>query len=131
MSVIKERFTEQQNLKEECYNMRVYDRGWRKDNVNQYMDILKDNLLFSLEESGISLDNAIFQWDNDSKHTSKKWLKDNNIIILEASIVSGPQPHWTPLASYQKGTLFHTGQRSLIDLRECDGSMDNIDLDMY
>lgn len=28
---------------------------------NQYMDILEDNLLASLEESGISLEDTIFQ----------------------------------------------------------------------
>jgi len=43
--------------------------------ANQYVDILEDNLLPSLEESGISLENVIFQQDNDPKHTSKKAKK--------------------------------------------------------
>ena len=40
--------------------------------ANQYVDILKDNLLPSLEESGVPLEVVIFQQDNDPKHTSKK-----------------------------------------------------------
>ena len=44
-------------------------------NANQYVDILKDNLLSSLEESGVPLEDVIFQQDNDPKHTSKKAKK--------------------------------------------------------
>ena len=39
-----------------------------------------------MEESGISLENVIFQQDNDPKHTSKRvkeWMKDNNITLLD------------------------------------------------
>ncbi len=54
--------------------------------ANQYVDILEDNLLPSLEESGISMEDVIFQQDNDPKHTSnkaKKWMEDSNINVLD------------------------------------------------
>ena len=57
-----------------------------KMNAEQYVDILKDNLLSSMEESGISLEDVIFQQDNDPKHTSKRakeWMEDNNITLLD------------------------------------------------
>ena len=43
-------------------------------------------MLSSLEESGISEEEVIFQQDNDPKHTSKKakkWMEDNNITLLD------------------------------------------------
>ena len=53
--------------------------------ANQYVFILEDHMLPSLEESGIP-EEVIFQQDNDPKHTSKKtkkWMKDNNITLLD------------------------------------------------
>lgn len=54
--------------------------------ADQYVDILKNHMLPSLEESGISEEEVIFQQDNDPKHTSKKakkWMEDNNITLLD------------------------------------------------
>ena len=54
--------------------------------ANQYVGILKGNLLPSLEESGVPLDDVNFQQDNDPKHTSKKakkWMEDNGINVLD------------------------------------------------
>ena len=43
-----------------------------KMNADQYVSILEDNPLPSMEESGFSAKDVIFQQDNDPKHTSKK-----------------------------------------------------------
>ena len=37
-----------------------------------YLQILKDDLLNTLEYHGLNLSDIIFQQDNDSKHISKK-----------------------------------------------------------
>ena len=53
--------------------------------ANQYVSILQDYLLPSMEESGISEEEVTFQQDNDPKHTSRKvkqWMEDNNITLL-------------------------------------------------
>src|SRR5713101_5962389 len=52
---------------------------------DQYVAILEDHLVPSIEESGI-FEEAIFQQDNDPKHTSKKakkWMEDHNISLLD------------------------------------------------
>ena len=54
--------------------------------ADQYVSILEDHMLSSLEESGISEEEVIFQQDNDPKHTSKKaqkWMEDHNITLLD------------------------------------------------
>ena len=40
--------------------------------ADQYVEILEENLLPSLVEAGFSVEEAIFQQDNDPKHTSKR-----------------------------------------------------------
>ena len=54
--------------------------------ADQYVSILEDHMLPSLEESGIPEDEVIFQQDNDPKHTSKKakkWMEDHSITLLD------------------------------------------------
>jgi hypothetical protein len=54
--------------------------------ADQYVSILEDHMLPSLEESGISEEEVIFQQDNDPKHTSRKaqkWMEDHNITLLD------------------------------------------------
>ena len=56
-----------------------------KIDANQYVDILDNHLLPSMEESGIVEGGCIFQQDNDPEHTSKKaknWIKENDITLL-------------------------------------------------
>ncbi|KAL5525061.1 hypothetical protein ACEPAF_8930 [Sanghuangporus sanghuang] len=50
-----------------------------------YTQILEDELQGSLEHHGISINNIIFQHDNNPKHTSKmatSWLKDHGFEVL-------------------------------------------------
>ena len=57
-----------------------------RTDADQYMSILEDYLLPSMEENGISKEEIIFQQDNDPKHTSRKakrWIEDNNITLLD------------------------------------------------
>ena len=57
-----------------------------KIDANQYMSILEEYILSSLEKGGISEEEVIFQWNNDLKNTSKKakkWIKDKNITPLD------------------------------------------------
>jgi transposase len=57
-----------------------------KMDADQFVSILEDHLLPSLEESGIPEEQVIFQQDNDPKHKSKKaknWMENNNITLLD------------------------------------------------
>ena len=79
-----------------------------KMNSEQYVDILENTLLPSMEESGISLENVIFQQDSDPKHTSKRakeWMEDNNITLLD----------WPPQSPHLNPTeyLWHSMKKEL------------------
>jgi transposase len=55
-------------------------------NADQYVDILENNLLPSMEECEIPAEDLIFQQDNDPKHTSNKariWMEGNDITLLD------------------------------------------------
>jgi len=54
--------------------------------AEQYVSILEDNLLPSMENSGIPEESIIFQHDNDPKHFSKRaqnWFKSEEIRLLD------------------------------------------------
>lgn len=51
-----------------------------------YTEILNGELIQTLEHYGLNKQDIVFQHDNDPKHTSniaRKWLKDNEISVLE------------------------------------------------
>ncbi len=54
--------------------------------AEQYVAILEQGLLQSMEESGIPEDDIIFQQDNHPKHTSRraqKWFEEQDIKLLD------------------------------------------------
>jgi transposase len=54
--------------------------------AEQYVAILEQGLLQSMEESGIPQDDIIFQQDNDPKHTSRRaqrWFEEQDIKLLD------------------------------------------------
>jgi hypothetical protein len=57
-----------------------------KMNAEQYTDILGLGLEESMEKLGLEKAEAIFQQDNDPKHTSKRatnWFEENDIQLLD------------------------------------------------
>jgi hypothetical protein len=53
--------------------------------AQQYVGIWSKSLPESMEKLDLSPEEFIFQWDNDSKHTSKratKWFEDHDIHVL-------------------------------------------------
>ena len=54
-------------------------------NAQKYKQILQENLMSSVESLKLPSD-YIFQQDNDPKNTAKstkKWLSENNVIVLQ------------------------------------------------
>ena len=55
-------------------------------NAKHYVSILEDNLLPSIENSGIPEESIIFQQNNNPKHSSKRaqnWFKSQGIRLLD------------------------------------------------
>ena len=53
--------------------------------ADQYVDILQENLLPSMEESIFSMEEVIFQQDNNPKHKSKlakRWFKKAEMEVM-------------------------------------------------
>ena len=54
--------------------------------AEQYVSILEDNLLPTIENSGIPAESIIFQQDNNPKHTSRRaqeWLESQGINVFD------------------------------------------------
>ena len=57
-------------------------------NAHQYIEILHENIVSSIEQVGLDRGEILFQQDNDSKHTSKlvkEWLASHSYVVLKWS----------------------------------------------
>ena len=63
-------------------------------NADQYVSILEDNLLPSLEESGFFAENVTFQHSQHTSIKATKWFEDNDINVLDWAPQS---PHINPI----------------------------------
>nr|PNR63524.1 hypothetical protein PHYPA_001950 [Physcomitrium patens] len=57
----------------------------KRVDAQQFVEILEKHLLFSIEKSGISKKEVIFQQDNDPKYNSKliwKWFDHHGIKVM-------------------------------------------------
>ncbi|KAG1278548.1 hypothetical protein G6F64_014635 [Rhizopus arrhizus] len=66
----------------------IVDVGHRM-NSEAYLEVLKDDLLKTMESYGLDSSKIVFQQDNDPKHTSKLGLKQK----------IGPGDRWPQLSS--------------------------------
>ena len=66
--------------------MRVLSEVEGRMDAEQYVAILEEGLLQSMENSGIPADEVIFQQNNDPKHISRRakiWFEEQDIKLLD------------------------------------------------
>ena len=86
-----------------------------KMNAKKYKQILQKNLMSSVKSLELSSD-YIFQQDNDPKHTAKstkKWLSENNVNILQWSCQS---PDLNPIENLWRFLKIQIRKRASINI---------------